>query len=418
MAGRGIMVPTKGGTGMYRTVKHQIKNMNKSTRRALIALSQATARLRAEAAFYLRRFFHEEFVLGRNSGAYAAIRAGENYRCLPPGIAHAVVREMEEVFAGIFYSDTPDPFDKFPTPKSQGTFAAIPLNQVQIVGSSFALPCVDGRCLKIKIPPRLQGETIVKIRILPQQSGASFEAQYTYEAAEHDGHTKKGGAVAIDLGVENLMTCATDQGKALIIDGRALKGINQGYNKENRRLAAIKVKQGITHTTRRQLAIAHKRANRVNDYLNKAAREVIRFCLAEGVSTMVLGYSGSFQQAPGMGKVRNQTFACIPFGKLRAKLAALCRRYGIRFVLQEESFTSKASFFDWDYMPIYGKPRRLFYAFSGSRVYRGAYIASSGYMLNADVNGALNILRKSNVVSLWGLFARGEVDTPVRIRVH
>lgn len=94
----------------------------------------------------------------------------------------------------------------------------------------------------------------------------------------------------------------------------------------------------------------------------------------------------------------------------------MCELYGIRFVEQEESYTSKASFFDQDHLPIYQAGDKTEYEFSGKRVKRGLYEYSKG-VINADINGALNILRKSNVVPLTGLYARGEVDTPVRIRI-
>ena len=121
-----------------------------------------------------------------------------------------------------------------------------------------------------------------------------------------------------------------------------------------------------------------------------------------------------------MGKVNNQNFTQIPFGKLREKLEYLCMFYGIGFIKQEESYTSKASFFDQDKLPIYNadNPRKYEkYDFSGKRIKRGLYQQSNGLLLNADVNGALNILRKSKVVSLDTLYHRGEVDTPIRIRI-
>ena len=90
---------------------------------------------------------------------------------------------------------------------------------------------------------------------------------------------------------------------------------------------------------------------------------------------------------------------------------------GILFVKQEESYTSKASFFDRDEIPVYNCDNPQTYVFSGKRIHRGLYVTSGGMIINADVNGSLNILRKSNVVDLAVLYARGGVDTPVRIRV-
>ena len=107
----------------------------------------------------------------------------------------------------------------------------------------------------------------------------------------------------------------------------------------------------------------------------------------------------------------------IPFGKLKDKLQYLCEFYGIRFLEQEESYTSEASFWDNDEIPVYGTNDPTQYVFSGKRMKRGLYETSTGKRINADINGALNILRKSKAVSLEGLRARGDVDTPVRIRI-
>ena len=150
--------------------------------------------------------------------------------------------------------------------------------------------------------------------------------------------------------------------------------------------------------------------------MNKTARKIINYCIENDIGTLVVGYNETFQRSSDMGKKNNQTFVNIPFGKLRDKLAYLCELNGIIFVKQEESYTSKASFWDKDEMPVYNKDNPKEYEFSGKRIKRGLY-QTKEKTLNADVNGALNILRKSNVVSLEGLYGRGEVDTPVRIRI-
>ena len=118
-----------------------------------------------------------------------------------------------------------------------------------------------------------------------------------------------------------------------------------------------------------------------------------------------------------MGNRNNQNFVTISYGQLRDKLEYLCKLNGMIFVKQEESYTSKASFWDKDDIPVYNNDNPKNYTFRGNRVSRGLYKTAHEYTFNADVNGALNILRKSNVVSLEGLYSRGEVDTPIRIRV-
>ena len=152
--------------------------------------------------------------------------------------------------------------------------------------------------------------------------------------------------------------------------------------------------------------------------MSKAARKVIDYCKEKDIGTIVIGYNNNFQRESNIGKVNNQSFVNIPYGKLRSKLKYLCEMNGIEYIEQEESYTSKASFFDGDEIPEYRQEENpQTYTFSGKRIQRGLYQCSDGKTINADVNGALNILRKSNVVSLEGLYSRGKVDTPVRIRI-
>ena len=138
--------------------------------------------------------------------------------------------------------------------------------------------------------------------------------------------------------------------------------------------------------------------------MSKAARYIINYCISHDIGTLIVGYNETFQQNSRIGNINNQNFVYIPFGKLRDKLEYLCNMYGIRFIKQEESYTSKASFFDNDAIPVYNPDNVKSYVFSGNRIHRGLYRTGSGYVLNADVNGALNILKKSNVVDLSVLF--------------
>ena len=234
-------------------------------------------------------------------------------------------------------------------------------------------------------------------------------------ANEQQRELNKQNALAIDLGINNLATCVCSNGKSFIIDGKKLKSINQWYNKENARLQSIKDKQGINGITRKQFRLANKRNNRVNDYLSETARNIISYCLINNIGILVVGHNNDFQRNTNIGKANNQTFTNVPFAKLIHKLTYLCEMYGIQLVEQEESYTSKASFFDNDAIPVFNDNSK--HHFSGKRIKRGLYRTSNGMTLNADVNAALNILKKSNVVSLEGLYSRGAVDTPSRIKI-
>ena len=259
---------------------------------------------------------------------------------------------------------------------------------------------------------------VKEIRIIPKSNARFFEIQYIYEAECMQRNLNPSSALALDLGINNLVTAVSSKGKSFIIDGKKLKSINQWYNKENTRLQSIKDKQRFgKKTTNRQKTITRNRNNKVNDYMSKVARKIINYCILNDIGTLVVGYNETFQRNSNIGKANNQTFVNIPYGKLREKLEYLCELNDITYVKQEESYTSKASFWDKDEIPVYNDDNPKVYMFSGIRIHRGMYQCANGKRINADVNGALNILRKSSVVDLTVLYGRGEVDTPVRIRV-
>ena len=132
---------------------------------------------------------------------------------------------------------------------------------------------------------------------------------------------------------------------------------------------------------------------------------------------MIVGYNDGFQDKVNLGKVNNQRFVMIPYGRMKDRLEYLCKLYNINYVLQEESYTSKASFFDQDDIPKWNPQNAKQGSFSGKRISRGQYLTHDKTVINADVNGALNILRKSNVVSCEALYSSGDGITPLRIRL-
>ncbi|MBQ9159479.1 MAG: transposase [Erysipelotrichaceae bacterium] len=217
--------------------------------------------------------------------------------------------------------------------------------------------------------------------------------------------------------MNNFAACVTDEGRSFLLDGKRLKSINQWYNKNNARLQSIKDKQHLSFKTKQQSSLERNRNNRINDYISKCARHIINYCLDNDIGNIVIGYNPTLQKDSNIGRINNQTFVNIPYGRLKDKLSYLSEYYGIHLIKQEESYTSKASFFDGDDIPAYNDDHPKEYSFSGTRVKRGLYKTSKGMYLNADINGALNILKKSNVVSLTALYARGQADSPLRIRL-
>jgi IS605 OrfB family transposase len=261
--------------------------------------------------------------------------------------------------------------------------------------------------VKIKMPANLKNQKVTYIEIVPKHNGRFFEVHYTYEVQKPQmklALTTTTKALVIDLGVDNLMSCATSIGETFIIDGLRLKSINQYFNKVLSHQQEINIENGLSKrvVTRKQAALWTKRDRQMKGYFTQAIGLLFVKAKELNVDTIVIvvGNNKGWKQASNMGKKQNQQFASIPFARLISAVENKCLKEGIRFVLQEESYTSKASFLDGDRLPVYGEYKDTSHIFTGSRITRGMYRASTGICLNADINGALNILRKAKIVSM------------------
>ena len=413
---------------MYLTLKQQVKHLSKKEFRNLKYLCHIAKNLKNQAIYNVRQhYFKNKKYLSYNEN-YKMLKNSENYKKLNSNMAQQILKEVDESFKSFFAllklakNGQYNGKIKLPNYLAKDGFTTLVIGFVRLKDDMLIVPYSNSfrkthKEIAIKLPPVLKGKKIKEIRIIPKQHSRYFEIQYIYEVEEVQRELNKENALGIDLGIDNLCTCVTNTGASFIIDGRKLKSINQYYNKINAKLQSIKDKQKIERTTLRQKRITRKRNNCINDYLSKAARTIVNYCLNNDIGKLVLGYNEDFQRNSNIGSINNQNFVNIPYGKLRDKLIYLCKLYGIEFKLQEESYTSKASFFDGDEIPIYDKENLQEYIFSGKRIKRGLYQTSTGKLINADCNGALNILRKSKVVDLSVLYNRGELNTPKRIRV-
>ena len=414
---------------MYLTLKQQVKHLSKKEFRNLKHLSHIAKNLTNEAIYNVRQYYFQNKKYLSYNENYKMLKNSENYKKLNSNMAQQILKEVDgsfKSFFGLLRLAKNGQYDnkkiKLPKYLAKDGFTTLVIGFVRLKDDILIVPYSNSfrkahEEITIKLPSVLKDKKIKEIRIIPKQHSRYFEIQYTYEVEEVQRELNKNNALGIDLGINNLCTCVTNTGTSFIIDGRKLKSINQYYNKINAKLQSIKDKQKIEHITLRQKRIVRKRNNRINDYLSKAARIIVNYCLNNDIGKLVVGYNEDFQRNSNIGSINNQNFVNIPYGKLRDKLIYLCKLYGIEFKLQEESYTSKASFFDRDEIPIYDKENSQKYIFSGKRIKRGLYQTSTGKLINADCNGALNILRKSKVVDLSVLYNRGELNTPKRIRV-
>ena len=415
---------------MYLTIKQQLKHLSKEDYKNLRSLCHTAKDLTNQALYCVRQYFFNEHKYLSYEKVYAELKTCDNYKLIAANMSQQILKEVDSSFKSFFAllklvkkKGYPANAVKIPHYLPKDGYATLIIQVFAIRDGVFVLPYSraynkDHSKVKIKVPPILEGKNVKEIRIIPKDKARFFEIQYIYESNVQPKELDKTKALAIDLGVDNLATCVTSDGNSSIIDGRRLKSINQWYNKQNARLQSIKDKQRFGKgRTERQKRILRKRNNRVNDYISKAAKMIIKYCLTHNIGHLVCGYNVTFQQNTNLGIINNQNFISLPYGQFRDKLKYLCELYGITYTEQEESYTSKASFWDNDKIPVYNADNPQTYEFSGKRVKRGLYQTATGKTLNADINGALNILKKSSVVALTGLYGRGEVNTPVRIRV-
>ncbi len=259
--------------------------------------------------------------------------------------------------------------------------------------------------IKIRMPKNLLNKKVTYIEIVPKQKGRFFEVHYTYEvqaAQMKKQPTTTVNALSIDFGVDHLMGCATNHGDTFLIDGLVLKSINRYFNKELSNLQQKNVENGLSKrvVTNKQAKLWIKRERQINGYISQAVGLLFKKAKELSVDTIVVGYNAGWKQEVDLGKKNNQNFVQIPFAKITAAIENKCLREGIRFVKQEESYTSKASFLERDEIPIWSKDDKNTYLFSGRRMTRGMYCCGNGKQIHADINGSLNILRKSGLVEL------------------
>ena len=420
----------KGENRMYLTVKQQVKHLSKEDYITIRELCHTAKNLANEAIYNVRQHYFTEGEFLKYEKNYTLLKNSPNYKALNSNMAQQILKEVDGSFQSFFgllklvkqgkYAFTDC---KLPHYLPKDGYTTLIIGFVRLKGNQLILPFSNSfkkthKSVEITIPPILLDKTIKEIRIIPKANARFFEIQYIYEAECIQRNLNTNNALALDLGINNLVTAVSNSGQSFIIDGKRLKSINQWFNKENARLQSIKDKQHFSRKpTNRQKAVARNRNNKVNDYMNKTARRVIDYCIINNIGTLVVGYNETFQHNSHIGKQNNQNFVNIPYGQLRNKLEYLCKRNDIVFVKQEESYTSKSSFWDRDDLPVYNADNPKEYPFSGRRLHRGLYKTASGKTINADVNGALNIMRKSSVVDMNILYSRGEVDTPIRIRI-
>lgn len=237
----------------------------------------------------------------------------------------------------------------------------------------------------------IQNKNFRQVRIVPKLDYFKIEIVYEKIEGEYVQYAKlinkRTNNAAIDIGVDNLATVTSDNKDSipLIVNGRSLKSVNQFYNKALAKLNETYSRHDV-HTGKKLKTLNRKREFVINDFMHKASRRIVDYCILNDIGRLYVGHNSGWKQNCNMSKQNNQNFIQIPFNKLIQMLRYKCEEVGIEVELINEAYTSKCSSLDNE---VVGKHDE----YCGKRQKRGLFRSSRGKLLNADVNGSLNILR-------------------------
>ena len=315
----------------------------------------------------------------------------EEYKCLPVRIARGVLRTLDANWQSFFscikkWKTNKELFKGKPNlPKyspKDGKFTALFYETAILKPKNGKIGLSS---LKLRIPVQTKNK-VIEVQVIPTKTN-KYKINIVYDYTENELKKDNKNYCSIDLGINNLMTVTSNkQGiNPLVINGKPLKSINQFYNKQKAKYQSELPKD--IKTSKRIQKLTFKRNNRVNDYLHKSTNYIVNFCLKNELNTIVIGYNEFWKQKVNIGKVNNQKFVQIPFERLLSILEYKCQKYGLNILSNEESYTSKCSFLDLEEIKKHD-------VYLGKRVKRGLFISSNGKLINSDVNGSYNILRK------------------------
>ncbi len=232
---------------------------------------------------------------------------------------------------------------------------------------------------------------INQVRIVPRKG--FYVVEVVYEQAVKQAPTSPAYYAGIDIGMNNLVALTSNKPafQAVVVNGRPVKSTNQFYNK---RKAELQKKLGHPGTTKRMERMTNKRNRRIDHYMHTSSKRIIDLLVQEGIGVLCIGKNDAWKHGCELGKRTNQNFVQIPHARFIQMLTYKAELVGITVKITEESYTSKASFLDLDPLPARKSGDETKHTFSGKRVKRGLYRASNGRYINADINGAGNIIRK------------------------
>ncbi len=350
------------------------------------------------AALYEIRqsFIHEGKYLNYHE-VQRRMQPHEAYKALPAKVSQQILMVLDRNWKSFFealnaYNEDPSKFlghPKLPKYKHKMEGRNILVYTIQAISKQgLKRGLIQPSMLAIEV--QTKHRNVDQVRIVPRKGFYVVEVVYGREVKQAD--VNPAYYAGIDIGMNNLVALTSNKPafQAVVVNGRPVKSVNQFYNK---RKADLQKQLGHTGTTQQMERMTNKRNRRIDHYMHTASKRIVDLLVKEGIGTLVIGKNDAWKQEANMGKRNNQNFVQIPHARFIAMLTYKAELVGIAVKVTEESYTSKASLLDLDPLPVRNNGDEK-HTFSGKRVKRGLYRASNGRSINADINGAGNIIRK------------------------
>ncbi|MGD1713965.1 RNA-guided endonuclease InsQ/TnpB family protein [Dapis sp. BLCC M172] len=351
---------------------------------------------------------------------YNQIKKSPDYRALPSKVSQQILRILDKNWQSFFaaskaHKENPNKFTgrpKLPKYKDKIKGRNLLVYTIQAI-SKLSLTKGKIKLSKTEIEFPTQAENIACVRVIPKLK--QYVIEVVYERFSKSKVKNPKAVAAIDIGVDNLAALTSNQKgfTPILVNGRVLKSINQFYNKTRAKLQS-KLQEELSTSNQIQRLTA-KRNNQIENYLHVCSRWIINHLEKWGIGQLIIGKNPLWKQWVNNTKKNNQSFVNIPHARFVEMLKYKGEMAGIKVIVSEESYTSRASFLSLDYIPRYGEENGEKYEFSGYRESRGMYKQKgSKIRINADVNGSYNIMRKV-IPTIFDEGIEGVVVRPVRI---
>jgi putative transposase len=319
------------------------------------------------------------------SGLFAEFNE-ENYRGLPAQTSQQIIKQLFKNYkswhkARSEWQKHPNKFNGRPKlPKYKKN-----LSSVYFTGQQVKLKDGFANFPKGTISPiKTKVDNICQARIIPQTSCFVIEVIYN-KIPQINENLDQEKFLSLDLGLNNFATQINNAGMPpFIVNGRVLKSINQMYNKTKATLMSYVGDKG---TSNRINKLTFYRNNYIEDKLHKISRFIVNYANSNNIGTIVIGKNKGWKQDINIGKSNNQKFVSIPHAKLIDKIKYKAELVGIKVIEHEESHTSKVDHLAYEEICHHE-------TYLGKRKYRGLFQSSVGKLINADINGAIGIVRK------------------------